>query len=196
MKIDMSNQVSIKKAFSMVEVVFSLGIITLAILVLVGLFGSTLKSTKSVIDSDRANSVIHRINTYLKVTPFNTVYAQIAANNLITLYYLSVEDASDTNGKLILKQSAGSYSTTILNHFNDDTVHGSVLVVFLQKSPIETNSLPASVSSYSKGYLPIEVSVFALPDLEPNDLISYISSGQDISNNLQQLFVYSAAITR
>jgi len=54
------------KGFSLVEVVLAIGVLSLAIVSLLGLFGPIMSSVKNVVDHNLAATTVSKINTYIQ----------------------------------------------------------------------------------------------------------------------------------
>lgn len=97
-----------RSGFSLIEVVFAIGIFLITVLALVGLLGPTLKSVSDVEQADEVASVVNTVNAFLQSSPdinpggsrFDAVYRAVADGNFATIVvFRYFDDASTEAGE-------------------------------------------------------------------------------------------------
>lgn len=110
--------VSSRKGFSLIEVVFAIGIFLVTVLALVGLLGPTLQSVDEVEKTDEVSSIVNTINAFLQNSPdvalvaggskFDAIYNAVATDEEATVYvYRWYEDVPDDAGSPIIRLEVG-----------------------------------------------------------------------------------------
>lgn len=146
---------SVKGGFSLVEVVLAVGVIALAVVALIGLFGPTMGSVKQVVDSNFATAAISRVNAYIQ-NELTYDEALELIDNKVVVYKSTDGTPPVTEVKLAASQS----------DYDPTTVDGTPLIVFFSEIP-ESNDSNALKYDYSKagekGYVPLVVQIYELP---------------------------------
>lgn len=169
--------------FSLFEVVLAVGVLSISILALLGLFGPTMSSVRDVVDSNEANSVRTRLNSSLMsdqiyeafgigdnvTTRFNTLAGMLSdptaqSRSPVFLYFWNERDGSDD--PLILK-----YSRDPASDMTMENVEGTAFVVALEQG-MQGGSQPYDFDPdevREQGHFPILVSIYSVA---PTDLMN------------------------
>lgn len=96
------------KGFSLIEVIFALGIFLITILAMVGLLGPTLKSISDIEKTDETVSAVNTMNSFLQSSPyigddtvtppvskFEAIFKSVLNDNQATLFVYRYFDDSD-----------------------------------------------------------------------------------------------------
>src|SRR2546423_12328016 len=99
-----------RRAFSLVEVVLALGVISFALLAIIGLFPTALQSGRASIQETRANHLAQQIFSTLRSQAFSAANLSLLGEN--STVDLSTENtASGTPGTLLHATYDGSFVT-------------------------------------------------------------------------------------
>jgi type II secretory pathway pseudopilin PulG len=101
--------ISPEKGFSLIEVVFAVGIFLVTILALIGLLGPTLKSVDEVEKTDEVSSVVNTVNAFLQSSPdiapsaskFNAIYNAVGDDGYATLFVYRWYDESNADAPIV-----------------------------------------------------------------------------------------------
>lgn len=170
--------VSIKKAFSLVEVVVALGIFAIAVIAVIGLLGPINQSIAEVQNGDDASRVAQSVQTELQRASFGTVQGFISANKLLyanrsgSIVALDTDTAkwdTDGDGSVSAEENAAKF--------------------FEIRLKLDSTLSPnGDQASYSEGYLAFFISM-RWP--------GYTGDGAPFTNAQQQsIMVIPAALTR
>ncbi|GHC00100.1 type IV pilus modification PilV family protein [Cerasicoccus arenae] len=189
--------------FSLFEVVLAVGVLSVSILALLGLFGPTMSSVRDVVDSNEANGVRTRLNTALMTDEIYDAYAGLSdpatrfgefaatltpptANTPSLLFFWN--ERKDVNSPLIptFKEN--------LNDFDITLSEGSAFVVALEQGMQGGTSTYDFSDVSNQGHFPILVSIYAVPasDLENKSIEEF----KTMVNTVDPLFIYTTAKLR
>lgn len=191
------------RAFSLVEVVLAVGVLTLAILALLGLFGPTMSSVRDVVDSNEASGVVTRLNAalfsddiydYTTLGGFGTFAGSLAApaaNQPYLLYFWS--ERSDINTPLDLK-----FSDTPPGSSELPEMEGQAFIVALEQGMQGVPQPPAYPFDFGavdlEGYFPILVSIYPIG---PAELVNAAQTDIDsLVTTTEPVFTYTTAKLR
>lgn len=168
----------IRPAFSLVEVVLAVGVLSLAIAALVGLFGPTVDAVRDVVESDAALGVQDRMRAILQ-TPDNDGDAEVEGLSFDDVW--SAASAPSPAKNLILMwnertytdgvagppvfqnfRGAGTAFTAAISAINTGVLDGPIYAAVLQ--PVEGFAYSADAEA-SAGMVPIKVTILTVdPD--------------------------------
>lgn len=158
--------------FTLIEVILAVGIFTFAILALLGLFGSSLRSVGQVESAARVPAVMGAVQAWLDGAEFAEVYGGVAGRGTIVLLVVEGEAASGAtgpNGDLRVVRIDGGAGVP---EFGRST--GEVFRADLIASPMNPGAganLPAGADTWPEGYVAVEVSIYTLPAAEPGEAL-------------------------
>lgn len=107
---DKEPSISLRKGFSLIEVVLAIGIFLVTVLALVGLLGPTLQSVDEVEKADETASVVSTVNAFLQSSPdinpggskFNAIFDALTSNDHATIFvYRYYDDQTSSNEERI-----------------------------------------------------------------------------------------------
>ncbi len=196
-----------RSGFSLFEVVLAVGILSISILALLGLFGPTMSSVRDVVDSNEANGVRTRLNAALmsdeiynelgltgNANPYRSFAAMLTdptSGGRTPKYLYFWAERQDVNQPLVLEYSdnLGAFSQSKL-----DVVEGNAFVVALERG------MQGGTKKYDfndidqQGYFPILVSIYAVP---ATDLLNRSEADFDaMVSKVDPVFTYTAAKLR
>ncbi|WOO43387.1 type IV pilus modification PilV family protein [Rubellicoccus peritrichatus] len=199
------------RGFSLVEVVLAIGVLSLAVVALLGLFGPTMGSVKQVIDTNQATAVVSRVNAEIqRGMTWADIQNGIAGGGEMIFYVWKRQE--DTNKPVSFAMSGGNSSGTDYDAdldgdgTNDVTIKGAggdfetgklvgtpMIVTFEQG--LQGGSNPYDFSNVAnEGYMPIFVSIFPV---DPNQIgKSDYDSVDEIKQTVEPIFTYTTAKTR
>jgi len=186
-----------KNAFTLLEVVLAVGVISLTLLVLVAFLARSARQLTEIQTQDQAEALAGRLDAFLRDKDFNTLYSWVAENSQKVLFFYTYQPDDNPEGKeSTLREFAYAGLQDELSRST-----GPVLKIILKNSPLSfrshqengiTGSLPASPGDYPKGYLALEAWVYAETMAGPG---APVAIGPDVSaNNFITVFTY--AVTR
>jgi len=182
-------------AFSLIEVVLALGILSLSVIVLLGLMTPALQSVSDVTNTNRAIAVVDKVNGYLRNEDFEDIYNQVfdGGKAVLLAYNFQLDPRSDVYQERIF--SVSEFSNSI---FERTGIVGSVFKVTVSASGVYKDVLLPPFDFLEEGFLALEVKIYALPAVPPGESLSSvnnISEPGDI-DNLDLLLVYNMALNR
>lgn len=206
--------------FSLFEVVLAVGVLSISILALLGLFGPTMSSVRDVVDSNEANSVRTRLNSAFMSDEiykafgtdqadgrFETFAGQLndpTASNRAPLFIYFWNERDDLNDNdeiydpVVLNYSVNPKTDTATARQMDLTkVEGSAFVVALEQG-MQGGSQPYDFSDpdfvKEQGHFPILVSIYSVA---PTDLLNKNAADfTDMVNKVDPVFSYTTAKLR
>ncbi|MEO0795054.1 MAG: hypothetical protein AAFX93_07830 [Verrucomicrobiota bacterium] len=176
--------------FSLSEVILAVGILSLSILSLLGLFGPTLNSVRDVVEVNEANGIRTTINSYIASheifqyagpNSFDTLYPALAAGEV--LYAWNTRENGDPAEPLSIVVSDREPTST-----NIQELEGNIFVVVLSESETSDTRAVADLAGY-----PISVSIFAVA---PSEFISGTFNLADTRNNSRPVLSFPDYILR
>ena len=212
---------SVKKAFTLVEVVLALGIFLVTVLALVGLLGPTLNTVSDVENTDEVISVVNSLNAFLQNSPeiagtdttkFEEIYDAVRSGGYATVFvFKAYQETSDAIGVQIgfARETDATVGTEEF-----ELAAGQIYRVVLTPSSVipedhrndtGANSYPRYTLSktyedYPEGYFAMEARIFA----REQDMVGI--KGTDITSTShvtiadladeQAIFTYNTAIVR
>lgn len=197
--------------FSLFEVVLAVGVLSVSILALLGLFGPTMASVKDVVDNNEANGVRTRLNAALMSDEIYKVYGlDTALSTRFTDFAEALNDpAADPRDPLILyfwQERDQLESPLVLVYTNDpksgdeqmdlSEVEGSAFIVALERGM--QSGTAAQKYDFddvaNQGHFPILVSIYPVA---PGDMISKTPADfVTLVNETEPLFTYTTAKLR
>ena len=210
-----------RPAFSLVEVVLAIGILSLAVVALLGLFGPTIGSVKQVVDTNLATAAVSRINAEIQ-NGMTWEEALNATNGGYIFYVWKRQDAptaSNPNPPVTFHMSEGNTAGSEFSadgnvdgkidssdpKLTDDLRSGNLvdtplIVTFDQGMQGGSNGYSFDKDEVAKqGYFPIEVSIYPLEaglTLDGNNDKAPYSGITDVQSKLDPVFTYTTAKTR
>lgn len=190
--------------FSLVEVVLAIGVLSLAIVALLGLFGPTMGSVKQVVDTNTATAVVSRINTHIhQEMSWGDVASAVPAGGTIR-YVWRRQHTLDSPVEFVVSggNSSGTDLTAPVNVGTSDTatLTADLANGRLVGTPMAVTFERSTVNDYdygdvaNQGYIPILVSIYPI---EPNLAgTTDFNSVTKIKQRIDPIFTYTAAKTR
>lgn len=165
------------RGFSLMEVILAIGVLSVAIVSLLGLLGPLITSVEEVMQRNAAIGVITKVNTFFQASAA-TIEPIDQHSPTITLP--PSEQATFSNvsqwardGRVLYawnkRQSTGPLAlkighdvAVVRNDFHQDDIHieGSVFVVVLSRAGLDLN-YPYSINT-TEGYVPVKISIYAV----------------------------------
>lgn len=155
-----------KRGFSLVEVVLAIGILSLAILSLLGLFGPTMTSVRNVIDKNEATGIMTKINTEIQsdglqliaftrgLSMFDAV--NIWATNGQVFYFWTEQDIQGNELQTAEIQIGDNKNDIDIENINSS----GVFVVVLSEANLADYSY---ANNSNEAYVPVQVSIYSVP---------------------------------
>ncbi len=177
---------STTSAFSLVEVVLAIGVLSLAIVALLGLFGPTIGSVKQVIDTNLATAAVSRVNA--EIQRGMTWSDAQTATEAHTVYFVwkSQDDLGDPT-EFNMSSSSSELATDLDNGRLVDT---PMAVTFQEGMQTGDNQYTWG-NIDNEGYFPILINIYPI---EPSQAGSY--TYDSLKNNIDPIFTYTTAKTR
>lgn len=193
-----------KKAFSLVEVVLAIGVLSVAIIALLGLFAPTMTSVKGVLDRNRATAVMTQVNAFLRtditqgpqLTDFDDVYEWASDGHVLYIW----EFQEDIDKPLEWKIERDEDLNPFENDFDDGGVEGNLYVVIISNASLDFDyAIPVDDAAY----VPMKIAIYGVaPDfvLSQNFNVEFdnegISDNSDGVSDANLLFSYTAVRNR
>lgn len=174
------------RGFSLVEVVLAIGVIALAVVALIGLFGPTMGSVKQVVDSNFATAAISRVNAFIQnELTYEEAFALI--DDKVVVYK---SFGSNTVAEMKLVRAAADYTVT--------EIDGTPLIVFFSEIP-ESSASGSLEYDYDKvaekAYIPLVVQIYELPGGSFSNPFLLNLDSDEIENG-NRIISYTTAKTR
>ena len=109
-----------RKGFSLIEVIFALGIFLITILAMVGLLGPTLKSISDIEKTDEVVSAVNTVNSFLQSSPyigdeaatppvskFEAIFRSVLSDNQATLFVYRYFDSASSQATEPIRLEVG-----------------------------------------------------------------------------------------
>jgi type II secretory pathway pseudopilin PulG len=154
---------SFSSAFSLVEVVLAIGIVSFALLTIIGLFGGIMKSSGDNSRRREMAETVDSLRSFLNRTNFDTAYGWVRSNKefLYLTYRVGSNGIPDTNSQVV----GGLWTNADASGLEAYELarSGSWLRARLGVSPSNPGgtNLPAAAGNYSRA------SLFVLADIAP-----------------------------
>lgn len=178
-----------RSGFTLVEVVLAIGVLSVAVLALIGLFGPTVTAVRDVVDADAVGSVVSKVNAVLRSTDtdpndneiegmtFGEAFDFTASDTGEFFFFTSRNqnpDGSFDQPQLHFVQN-NTAGQTYLQRFlpssgNSDLIEGSAFLVVFQKANVGSGGATYTYSSSDRdnaGYVPIYITIF---QVDPENL--------------------------
>lgn len=188
------------------EVILAIGILSLTILALLGLFGPTLSSAEAVMHKNAAQGVMAAVNAFLQtnasaigprlpdratiVIPeseqanFNNVSTWARNGHVLYVWHTQQWD-SNSNKLESLDINIGSDIAEVRYDFNanDKHIEGSVFVVLLCQNNSNLNY--PYFANADEGYIPIKVAIYAVASdrVANSDLFAVVANSHGLDEN-------------
>lgn len=188
------NQRSPIKGFSLVEVVLAIGVLSLAVVALLGLFGPTISSVKQVVDNNVATAAVSKINTHIQYgMSWDEVVSALPAGSGSIFYVWNNQTAEDQPITMEISDNAGDLAL--------DQLVGTPMVVTIERGMQTGTNTYDFANVDTEGYMPILVKIYSVDaanignySFETVDGVSVLqSSGGD---SLEPIFSYTTAKNR
>ncbi|MBC2594315.1 prepilin-type N-terminal cleavage/methylation domain-containing protein [Ruficoccus amylovorans] len=160
------------RGFSLIEVVLAIGVLSLAVVAMLGLFAPTMGSVKQVVDGNKATALVGLINSYVND---QMTYDDVAGTRTSDIYRYAWEQEDTASGTVDLVMSATEPTPA-----QRADMLGSAFVVKLSKLDLDGYDDPDD-----EAYVPFLVTIYQL-DLdggfnvanlgEANRVLSYPSA--------------------
>lgn len=175
----LTNRYGKSVAFSLVEVVLAIGVISLAVVAMLGLFGPTMGSVKQVVDSNRADVLDGLIRSKLNedgTYNFTAIQTELGANN--TMYFYAWERYGDSDGDgqseyyPVITEVSTSLATAVADTNSDGTtdttlagdlgnINGNPYVVSFERITLGGGGYDYA-NAANEGYIPFLVKVYQI----------------------------------
>ncbi|MEM8550132.1 MAG: prepilin-type N-terminal cleavage/methylation domain-containing protein [Verrucomicrobiota bacterium] len=187
-------QHSNRPGFSLVEVVLAIGIIAIAVVALLGLFGPTVGGVKQIVDSNRALSVTDAVRQYINQDlEFSELESTLSSSDGQYLLFVWSEqedsgfDSTNQDDTLIetFVSKNNSKRTNAIFDRNvpvtgpyEDNMHGSSYIAVLRQLQVAKSSTTAKPYDYgntaSQAYIPFLVSIY---EVDRNQFLAAVPGG-------------------
>lgn len=200
------------KGFSLVEVVLAIGVIALAVVALIGLFGPTMSSVKQVVDSNFATAAISRVNFYVQnELSFDEAFDRAAGGHHLIVYKYNPVGGNESSEIRVDdgNNAAGGRGYTYSADHGLGRVEGiPLLVTFYRIPPSGSGGLSYGYTTEEKqqsGYVPFTIQIFEFPETllgkfpTRSDLSIEFDEDESrvtIGLNLPRIISYTTAKTR
>lgn len=177
------------RGFSLVEVVLAIGVIALAVVALIGLFGPTMGSVKQVVDSNFATAAISRVNAFIQnELTYEEAFALI--DDKVVVYKSTTGNPPNLITEMKLVRAAADYTVT--------EIDGTPLIVFFSEIP-ESSASGSLEYDYDKvaekAYIPLVVQIYELPGGSFSNPFLLNLDSDEIENG-NRIISYTTAKTR
>ena len=192
-----------KKAFTLIEVMIAVGVLSLSIAALIGLLSAVSTKVAEVRSASKAISLVNDLEVILKSKSFDEVYDWVKNPRQSYVIYFWDEYANDKdvndpslvcvssedrgrspgappNGEE-LKRTEGNVYRVLLS-LNEDALVGCHTELDSPDAEYNKGALPSDADKYGEAFLPITVEVLVDPI---NDIIS--GRGDDIQNKQRRV---------
>lgn len=192
-----------KKAFTLVEVMIAVGVLSVSLAALIGLLAAISTKVAEVRSASKAISLVNDLEVILKSKAFDEVYTWVRNPRQSYVVYFWDEYANDKDvddPSLVcissedsgrrqsappnseeLKRTEGNVYRVLLS-LNEDALKGCRTELASPDSEYNGGPLPASADMYGEAFLPITVEVLADP---VNDIV--LGSGDDVKNKQRRI---------
>lgn len=158
--------------FSLMEVILAIGVLSLAILALLGLFAPTMTSVKNVIDRNEATGIMTKVNAFLQTNDpnagaggrINVNFGNVVnwANAGHVLYAWNSQEIDAGTGALGPNQLQIAADTNLLStDFRDGKIESSVFIIVLSRARFGNFNYPYG-NANTEGYVPMTVSIYVV----------------------------------
>ncbi len=183
-----------KTGFTLIEVVLAIGVLSIAILALVGLMGPALSSARDAIDANQASGIISKVNTFVQTgvmhtsagaTPmdFNAFAQKVSTGRWELFAYTVRPDPEKPSVERISER--GAFREAV----NRTEVEGQAIMVVLKpyRPAGDGKLIPEEdwKNTSTMAYLPVEITVYTLPqydvdnidaqEMKQHELLSYVA---------------------
>ncbi|MEO0509624.1 MAG: type II secretion system protein [Verrucomicrobiota bacterium] len=216
----------VRAGFSLIEVVFAIGIFLVTILALVGLLGPTLKSVDKVEEIDEITSVVNTLNAFLQSSPdiadrsaalpttkFDEIYNAVQNDGYATVFFFRrFTGPTDTTQDIGI--GFDGETNAVLDSSDFDNLAGPVYRIVLSASSVTPPdhrsaardsstgiyTLAGDLASYDEGYFALEARIFRI---ETDTTVSAggtgavpVDPGLAGLNDIEPIFTYNTAVVR
>jgi Tfp pilus assembly protein PilV len=155
------------QAFSLVEVVLALGIVSFGLLAIFGMFAASLQTNRDIISQQEAFSVSRGLPAFLSQQGFGKIYTnvqtgvdpgiyfyrQLGSNTVFYTNGITTVDPAQREGRLFRVLLGVSPNISLVKTDGSTAVRPSKA------------DLPASVADYTNGVLGLSVRVYSVPQV-------------------------------
>jgi len=172
-----------RAGFTLTEVLLAIGVLTIAVLALIGLLGPTIGQVSDVVANTEAMSTVSKVNATLQAEDFDDVYQWVQENqptalptgadppfntNIVknVIYALDVvQPGTDDPPRSLILLPDEDLNTEL---GTGEIIDGAVFTVLFEPSQLAypdtdgdgtPDSLPDSATNYERAYLPMNVRV-------------------------------------
>ncbi len=177
-------------AFSLVEVVIAIAVVTVGIISILSLFGVSFTAVREVTNQGEAYGVAQALPAYLQAAGFTNVYASIQAGTATNIYaycptnittaayssantygstnvsqvVIDTNNASDMTPALYAQRTGRLFNISLSLSTNAPVVNSTNTAAPAYAPSLPTSGLPAS-SGYGDAYLPINVKIYSISQI-------------------------------
>ncbi|MBR4597890.1 MAG: type II secretion system protein, partial [Opitutales bacterium] len=192
-----------KKAFTLVEVMIAVGVLSVSIAALIGILAAVSTKVAEVRSSSKAISLVNDLEVILKSKAFDEVYTWVRnpRQSYVVYFwdeYANDKDVDDPSLVCISSEDAGRRPSAppnseelkrtegniyrVLLSLNEDALKGCRTELSSPDSEYNGGPLPGSADMYGEAFLPITVEVLVDP---VNDIV--VGSGDDTTNKQRRV---------
>ena len=169
-----------ERAFSLVEVVIAIAVVTVGIISILALFGVSFTAVREVTNQGEAYGVAQALPAYLQSAGFNTVYAGVKAGTATNIYayttnnyvVIDTNGASDMTSTLYAQRSGRLFNISLSLSTNAPVALSTNAATTPAYITTGTSTLPTSGApdggtgaGYGDAYLPINVKIYSIPQI-------------------------------
>ncbi|MEM9227116.1 MAG: prepilin-type N-terminal cleavage/methylation domain-containing protein [Verrucomicrobiota bacterium] len=178
-----------QEGFSLVEVVLAIGIIAIAVVALLGLFGPTVGGVKQIVDSNRALSVADAVRQYINQDlDFSDITTPLGSDGEYLLYVWSEQEDSgftaanqdDTLIEVFVSNDINTADPDLGSYIPDTTrMQGPTYIAVLRQLQVAQDSAGSAQpfpynSAAAQAYIPFLVSIY---QVDRNQFFSITPTG-------------------
>lgn len=145
-----------KAGFSLIEVILAIGVLSLAVLALLGLFAPTLTAVKEVVDTNISQSVLTRINYELDTADFDDVYDWALSGKFLFVWHQQT-DPNDPDGSLEIRIS--ELKSDLDKAVEDSLIDGSPFFALIAQGG--SRDYDWNEGRDMEGFVPVSVYIFS-----------------------------------
>ncbi|MDP0495629.1 MAG: hypothetical protein Q7Q73_05425 [Verrucomicrobiota bacterium JB024] len=174
------------RAFSLIEVVLAIGVLSLAVVAMLGLFAPTMNSVKQVVDGNKATALVGMINAQVnEKIDYNTIGAGLSGGANSIMYFYAWERENPQGGIDIVMSEPGGNTPGSTDTDGDgnaetaspiadqDNLAGPAFVVTFEQ--LELGAGNYNYAQYpNEAYIPFLVTIYQL-DLNEGFNINHLN---------------------
>ena len=157
----------VKQGFTLIEVALAIGVLSLAVMAMLGMFAPTMTSVRDVLDSNQAIAVSDDVESYIESQPFSDVIDLVRPKESPGILYVIPYTQSVFNTTI----SGSKIESNIVTRFQDvrrmgdslETIEGSFFRVEIKQLEDDTGRpLDIYDNARNEAYLPMLIELYPI----------------------------------